>query len=224
MDLSRQAAALLQSGLVPPDLLPLLLVATGLLLAIAEAFAPGAHFIVLGVALVAAGGVGFFLPALATPFVLAGLVVVFGMVTLLAYRELDVYGGSEGGRTSDSSSLRGRTGRVTERVSPQGGEVKLDEGGGFTPFFSARSVSGEVPEGTEVIVVDPGGGSILTVESLGGTEDEIDRALREEARRSEEAVADESGNPAGDTESPDGEERDASETGEPTAEPERDTD
>jgi hypothetical protein len=62
--------------------------------------------------------------------------------------------------------------------------VKLDSGG-FNPFYSARSVDGEIPEGAEVIVVDPGGGNVVTVESLDGGFDDIDRELARERRRRE---------------------------------------
>jgi membrane protein implicated in regulation of membrane protease activity len=163
---------------VPPGTLPLVLVAAGLGLSVLEALAPGAHFVVLGVALLAAGLVGLVAGPLASPLVLGGLVLVFGALTLYGYREFDIYGGKGSGRTSDSSSLRGRTGRVTERVTPTEGEVKLDNGG-FSPRYSARSVDGEIPEGTEVMVVDPGGGNVVTVESVSAGYDDIDRQLDE---------------------------------------------
>jgi membrane protein implicated in regulation of membrane protease activity len=173
----------LQAGvdLLGPETLPFLLVAAGLGLAILETTAPGAHFIVVGAALFAAGlvglaGAGAGLTALGGPFALGGMVVLFGLVTLWAYRTFELYP-SEGGRTSDSTSLRGATGRVTERVTPAGGEVFLDDGG-FDPHYSARSVDGEIPAETEVVVVDPGGGNVLTVESFENT-DSIDRALAE---------------------------------------------
>jgi membrane protein implicated in regulation of membrane protease activity len=161
---------------IPPETLPLLLVVAGIGLSVLEAFAPGAHFVVLGVALLAAGLVGLLLGPLASPIVLGVLVLLFGAVSLYGYRELDIYGGKGSGQTSDSTSLRGRTGRVTERVTPTEGEVKLDEGG-FNPFYSARSVDGELEEGTEVVVIDPGGGNVVTVESLSTNYDEIDREL-----------------------------------------------
>ena len=161
---------------IPPETLPLLLVVAGIGLSVLEAFAPGAHFVVLGVALLAAGLVGLVLGPLASPIVLGVLVLVFGALSLYGYRELDIYGGKGSGQTSDSTSLRGRTGRVTERVTPTEGEVKLDDGG-FNPFYSARSVDGELAEGTEVVVIDPGGGNVVTVESLSTNYDEIDREL-----------------------------------------------
>jgi len=161
---------------VPPGTLPLVLVAAGLGLGVLEALAPGAHFIVLGVALLAAGLVGLVLGPVASPIVLSVLVLVFGALALYGYREFDVYGGKGSGRTSDSTSLRGRTGRVTERVTPTEGEVKLDKGG-FNPRYAARSVDGEIAEGAEVIVVDPGGGNVVTVESMSGAYDDIDRKL-----------------------------------------------
>ncbi|WP_396610376.1 NfeD family protein [Haloferax sp. S1W] len=176
----------LQSGLVGPETLPLLLVLAGLGLSLAEAIVPGAHFVVVGVALLAAGLVGLLLPPLAAPFVLGLLVFAFGGLALYGYRELDIYGGKGESRTSDSASLTGKTGRVTERVTPTSGEVKLDEGG-FNPFYAARSVHGELEVGSEVVVVDPGGGNVVTVEGLDLGQDEIDRELaRERLRRAEE--------------------------------------
>ena len=177
--------------------LPFLLTVSGLLLVILEALAPGAHFIVLGVALLAAGLVGLALGSLATPFVLAGLVLVAGLVTLFVYREFDFYGGTESGRTSDSSSLSGKTGRVTERITATDGEVKLEEGG-FNPYFRARSVDGEIAEGEEVIVIDPGGGNVVTVQSLDADHrDEIDRELARE--RSDPSKSPDSANDAEET-------------------------
>jgi membrane protein implicated in regulation of membrane protease activity len=162
--------------------LPLVLLVAGVVLAIAEAMAPGAHLIVLGVALIVAGLVGLalgpFVGGGALAVALALTVMLVGGVALFAYRELDIYGGKGAGRTTDSSSLRGRTGRVTERVTPDGGQVKLEKGG-FNPYYTARSMEGAIEEGEEVIVIDPGGGNVVTVESLGATEDEIDRALRQ---------------------------------------------
>jgi len=171
--------------------LSLLLVVAGIGLTIAEALAPGAHFIVLGVALLLAGLVGLLIPGLGGPLALAVLVLIFGGVALYGYRELDIYGGKGRARTTDSDSLKGRTGRVTERVTETGGQVKL-EAGGFNPYYSARTIDGEIPEGAEVMVIDPGGGNVLTVESLDAVEDDIDRELaRERARREAEAEAEE---------------------------------
>ena len=156
--------------------LPLLLLIAGIALAIAEAAAPGAHLIVLGVALTAAGLIGLVFPPLGTPLALAFLVLVAGAIALYGYRELDFYGGKGEARTADSASLTGRTGRVVERVTETEGRVKL-AGGGFNPYFAARSVAGEIPEGEEIVVVDPGGGNVVTVESLSDPADDIDREL-----------------------------------------------
>jgi len=58
--------------------------------------------------------------------------------------------------------------------------VKLEDGG-FNPYFRAHSVDGEIAEGEEVIVVDPGGGNVVTVQSLDADHrDEIDRELARE--------------------------------------------
>lgn len=164
--------------------LPLLLVLAGIGLIVAEALAPGAHFIVLGVALLGAGLVGLLLGSLFPPlagsvlglFLLAVLVVGIGAVALYIYREFDLYGGKGLARTADVDSLRGRVGRVTERVTETEGQVKLDDAG-FNPYYAARTSGGEIAEGEEVIVVDPGGGNVVIVESLTGVEDDIEREL-----------------------------------------------
>lgn len=175
-----------------PDLLQvglptiLLLVGTGLI--VAEAFAPGAHFFVAGTGIFAAGLVGVLLPD-AVPeslvlTIMAAVVLITSVGTLSVYRKLDLYGGEGQGQTSDSASLRGKSGRVVERVTPQSGEIKLEDGG-FNPYYKARSFDGEIAEGEEVIVVDPGGGNVLTVESMSNVQDEIDRELERDAEEKE---------------------------------------
>lgn len=150
--------------------LALALVLLGLVLIGLEALMPGAHFIVLGVALVAAGVVGLVVPALGSPLALAGLVLLFGSIALVAYQRIDLYGGKGQAQTSDSGSLRGRTGYVTAEVTRTEGEVKL-ENGGFDPNYKARSRGGTIVEGERIVVVDPGGGNVLTVEPLDGSQE-----------------------------------------------------
>jgi membrane protein implicated in regulation of membrane protease activity len=170
-----------------PLALPVLLLLAGAGIAVLEAVAPGAHFIVLGTTLFVAGLLGVLLPSVfGGALALAAVVLIVGAVTLYGYRELDLYTGSGSGRTRDSDSLRGRTGRVTERVTETEGQVKLD-GGGFNPHYVARSVAGTIEEGQEVVVVDPGGGNVLTVEALEGAVDDIDRALAEHQAATESA-------------------------------------
>ncbi|MFC4436840.1 MULTISPECIES: NfeD family protein [Natrialbaceae] len=157
--------------------MPLLLLTVGLVLMGLEALSPGAHLIVIGIALVGAGLVGMLFPPAANVLVLAGLTLLIGIVATYIYREFDFYGGKGTPQTSDSGSLAGTTGYVTETVTNRNGEVKLEKGG-FAPYYSARTTSGTIEEGEEIIVLDPGGGNVLTVESLGSIgEDEIDRAL-----------------------------------------------
>ena len=159
---------------------PFLLVLLGAVLMILEAFAPGAHFIVVGIALLAAGLTGLLLgpvlPAAVLPIVLAAVVLAAGGAAMYVYRQFDFYGGKGAGRTSDSRSLRGKTGRVTQRVTRSEGEIKL-QGGGFNPYYQARALDGDIEEGEEVMVVDPGGGNVVTVESISAIEDNIDREL-----------------------------------------------
>lgn len=168
--------------------LPMLLLLAGAGLLIAEALAPGAHFIVIGIALLAAGLVGLALSGFVTMVpMLIGMaltVVIAGGLSLYLYQELDVYGGKGSGRTSDSDALKGKTGRVTKHVTSSNGEVKLDNGG-FNPNYQARTLGGEIPPGEEIIVIDPGGGNVITVEALSVIEDEIDRELNPETQNEE---------------------------------------
>lgn len=175
---------------ISPEAVPLLLVTAGLLLSLAEALAPGANFVVVGIGLLGAGLVGLLFPFLG-PFALGLFVLLFGILAFYVYHEFDLYGGKGQAQTSDSETLQGMTGRVTERVTPTGGEVKL-QGGGFNPFYSARSMDGAIPEGEDVMVIDPGGGNVVTVESLETIEDDIDRQLaagREEPQDESAAAA-----------------------------------
>jgi membrane protein implicated in regulation of membrane protease activity len=169
--------------------LPMLLLLAGVALVVMEAMAPGAHFIVVGVALLVAGlfglGLSGVVSATLLPFVLGLVVLVVGAITFYAYRELDIYGGKGQAQTSDSDSLKGATGRVTERVTGREGKVKLEDGG-FNPFYEARSFDDDIAEGEEVMVVDPGGGNVLTVESVDADGmDDIDRELKREREESE---------------------------------------
>ena len=162
---------------------PVLLLLAGTGLIVAEAALPGAHFVVLGIALLLAGLVGLVVGTTALGLLAMTLtLLVAGAATFFAFREFDVYGGGGNGRTRDSDSLKGSTGRVTERVTTSDGEVKLDAGG-FNPYYRARSMEGEIPVGTEVMVVDPGGGNVITVEPVDAIEDPIDRELRRDRER-----------------------------------------
>lgn len=156
--------------------LSFVLVVAGAVLCIAEALVPGAHLIVLGVALLASGLVGMFLLSSATPFVLAGLVLAVGLVALYFYRYYEIYDGTGSGQTFASSDLRGQTGYVVEEVTPRSGRVDL-EGGGFDSSYAARTTTGTIPADTAVVVVDPGGGNVVTVERLENPADDDDATL-----------------------------------------------
>ncbi|MFP9190904.1 NfeD family protein [Natronosalvus vescus] len=169
------------------DNLPVALLAAGLVLMALEAVSPGAHLIVIGVALVGAGLIGVLFPAPLSPFILAGLTLLIGAAATYVYREFDFYGGKGTAQTRDSDSLSGTTGYVTETVTNRDGEVKLDSGG-FSPYYSARSYEGTIDEGEEVIVLDPGGGNVVTVAALGDLEtDSIDRELARDATEQAES-------------------------------------
>lgn len=163
--------------------LSVILLLAGLVLTVLEAFAPGAHFIVIGVALLVAGLVGILVPGAASPLVLGLTVLLAGAGSFYVYRHFEFYKGTDRGKTEGSAELAGQRGYVTERVTPQSGRVELTSGG-FDPTYSARSYDGEIPAGTEIIVADPGGGNVLKVEAV-ATRDDIDREL-DRARAAEE--------------------------------------
>jgi membrane protein implicated in regulation of membrane protease activity len=176
--------------------LPLLLVLAGAALMLAEAVIPGAQFVVVGVALFLAGLVGVVLGGAFSSVIALGLMTVaFGAFAYFAFREMDLYNGPDRGQTTDSDDLSGTTAVVTERITSRGGVVRLLEGGGFDPNYRARSEHGDIEEGEEVIVTDPGGGNVLTVSSLNTIEeDSIDRELaRERARPSDDDDDDDDG-------------------------------
>jgi len=176
--------------LLAPGTLPLVLVVAGIALSVMEAIAPGAHFVVLGTALTVAGLAGLLFPPLGTPIALAVMVLAVGAGSLWAYRNLDIYGGSGGAQTSTSEALAGREGVVIERVTQTSGRVRLYDGG-FDPTYSARALDDPIPEGATILVVDPGGGSVLTVENIDAIEaDSIDRELARGRGREEESTPD----------------------------------
>tara|TARA_A100001037_G_C15152807_1_gene640677 strand:- start:3550 stop:4032 length:483 start_codon:yes stop_codon:yes gene_type:complete len=149
----------------PPQIsLALILLIAGIILTTAEAIVPGAHFIVLGVALISAGLIGMIFSPLDNPIILSILLLIFGGIALYLFRTLDIYGGKGLFRTSDSDSLREKRGYVSELVTSQGGKVNLYDGG-FDSLYSARSTGETIPVGAEIRVVDPGGGNMLVVES-----------------------------------------------------------
>jgi len=134
-----------QTALFGPDTLPLLLLTAGLLLSMAEALAPGANFIVVGIALIGAGVSGLALTSLGVAggiltVALALLTLAFGGAAFYAYHEFDLYGGKGQAQTSDSASLTGTTGIVAEAVTPQGGQVKLDSGDSIPTTPLGRSM------------------------------------------------------------------------------------
>ncbi len=208
---------LLQADLFGPETLPLLLLTAGLLLSMAEALAPGANFIVVGIALIGAGLAGLVLATLGVAGTLlvvlsAMFTLLFGIAAFYGYHEFDLYGGKGQQQTSDRDALKGKLGTVTETVTPAGGQVKL-QGGGFNPYYSARSLEGTIAEGQEVMVVDPGGGNVVTVEATSYVEDDIDRELAADRARKEAAER-------ADAEDADGDER---ETEDASEEPESET-
>lgn len=151
-------------ALLPEPELSLIFAFVGLFLLMGEALVPGGTLMVLGVGVMSAGITGqlFGFDGLLPLTVLTG---AYGAAAFAGFKYFDFYG-ERGEQTSGADSLRGETGVVKRKVTSQDGEVKLDSGG-FDPSFVARSATGDdIPEGTRVRVVDPGGGNVLKVEPV----------------------------------------------------------
>lgn len=133
----------------------------GATLIIAEAFIPGADLLVVGFTLFVTSLVAWSLPWLSIPIIFV-ISVIVAVGSFYLYHNYITYG-NEKGKTSDSSDLEYTEGTVVEKVTKTSGRVQLEEGSGMSTVFQARSPEGEIEEGTEVIVTDSGGGSILEV-------------------------------------------------------------
>lgn len=145
-----------------------ILTLAGILFIGLEAVSPGGHFIVLGGTLLVTGLVGLFIPALATPLALAVTTLVVGGSLILVYRHIDLYAGDGTGirGTSDSKSLVGKTGRVLDRVTTDTGRVRLRDAGMNPEYMARTATESPIAEGTEIRVVDGGGGNVVTVEPV----------------------------------------------------------
>lgn len=168
---------------ITDSLVPALLI-IGALLVMAEAFIPGAHFIVLGVALFLTGLVALLFGG--GPITLLIVFLIVSILTLLGYRNLELYG-TEQGTTSDSSDLESQEAVVTQRVTQTDGQVELiGSGTGMSSTYQARAPVGEIPEDTRVLVTDAGGGSILEVMPLEDNEFDEMLGMNEETELEEE--------------------------------------
>ncbi len=144
-------------------------VVVGALLVINEAFVPGANSMVFGIGLLVSGLIG-----MATGigmhgadhdvFLLSLIALVVGGGFYFVYRRMLARPTDQEHTTSDSQDLRGKNATVIETVTPESGRVRL-RGVGSNPEFQARTEHGEIPQGEKVTVIDPGGGSVLIVES-----------------------------------------------------------
>jgi len=149
-------------------------VIVGALFIIAEAFAPGANSMVFGTGLLVAGligmGTGLGMKAKESDFFLLSLIaLVVGLISFYFYRLMLNRHGGEKHTTSSSEDLKGKTGRVMEKVTVDSGRVRI-RGVGSNPDYQARCEEGEIEPETKVRVIDPGGGSILIVEPVPGNE------------------------------------------------------
>lgn len=147
---------------IVPETVVAALILLGAGLMIAETVAPGANFVVVGVGLLITGFIAFLLP-FGSPIILPIVFVVVSAITFYFYKEL-AFSDDNTAQTTDASSLKYKEGIVTEKVTPTQGQVRItDDVSLMNSKFQARCDQGEIPEDTEIIVNNPGGGSILRV-------------------------------------------------------------
>lgn len=152
------------------------ILALGSLLMIAEAIIPGASFIVVGVTLFITGIIAAIFPIPSLIWLLP-IIIVIGSISIYTYKNLEIYE-HEKDRTTDSDDLKFKEGYVINKVTETSGRVKLKNTSSMNNVFQARCRSGEISEGTEIMVTDSGGGSVLEVTPV--KESEIDDMYRSE--------------------------------------------
>ncbi len=157
--------------------LAFLLLVLGILITMTGAFGEP-NLVLVGLVISIAGVLGLLLGEYSTPIVLGGLVPTVGFVLYYIYRYVQFPRSERVEQTSSAASLVGESGTLLSAADPRGGRVKLD-GTGFTSEYPCRTRSETLAEGTDVVVIDPGGGNVLTVAAA----DEVDAtALRQGAR------------------------------------------
>lgn len=150
----------------------------GILLTMTGAFGDP-NLVIVGLVVSIAGVIGVLVEPRSTLLVLAGVIPVVGFLLFYLYRFVQFPRSRAPAQTSSAASLVGRTGRVTEEVTPRSGAIKID-GGGFDPHYRCRTKAGTIAVGETVVVIEPGGGNVLTVarpsaveyESLGDREEQ----------------------------------------------------
>lgn len=173
---------LLVTAIVPAQLsapeLAFAMFVVGILITMTGAFGEP-NMVVVGIAVTIVGIIGMAFGPYSTPIVLGALIPVVGFVLFYLYRFVEFPRSESPKQTTNVEHLRGRIGRVSETVTPHGGEITV-RGGGFDPHFRCRTREGTIPEGEEAIVVDPGGGNVLVVAPVGAVdEDELASAADE---------------------------------------------
>lgn len=140
----------------------------GLLLTMTGAFGdPNLVFVGLVVSIV--GLIAMVLGPYSTPLVLGGMIPIVAFIVFYIYRYFEFPREERPEQTSSAASLVGAGGRVTEVVTERSGEIKLD-GGGFDPYYRCQTDDGPIEEGERAVVVDPGGGNVLTVAPEGAVD------------------------------------------------------
>mgnify|MGYP006266280963 CR=1 FL=1 len=154
----------------------LILLTVGLFMLILEALIPGVQFIVVGITLLITSLTALAL-SITNPFILGVIFIISGAITIYAYKEAGLYGGSstsDEDKTKGASSLKYKKGRTLTKVTENSGKVELNGNvGSMSKKFQARTPTGEIDKDTEIIVLNGGGGNIVEVRPT--EEDKMDK-------------------------------------------------
>lgn len=134
----------------------------GMIMIMSIVILPVDEIVVGGIGLTLAGILATLIPFLGGLIPVAIMTVVFTIVSYYLYKN-NVRVGGLNENTSDSGDLVGKTGIVVETIPASGtGTVKL-EGGGFSRYSATAEENKRIEEGESVMVMDPGGGNIVSV-------------------------------------------------------------
>lgn len=150
----------------------------GILLTMTGAFGDP-NLVVVGIVVTIAGVIGMVLGPYSTPLVVGSLIPIVGFLIYYIYRFVEFPGTERPEQTSSAASLHGAKGRITERTTERAGEIKLD-GGGFDPHYRCRTKQGTLEVGERAVVIDPGGGNVLTIAPEGSVDEDELVAKRKE--------------------------------------------
>ncbi len=143
------------------QLLSLVMIIVGIIMLLAEAAAPGNFLVVPATVLLILGFLGLLVPSILlswySPLLAVAILIPTTLITIKLYQYLAPPAPPQ---TVVASSLIGRSGVVTTRVTPHDlkGKVNIEN-----DVWSATSVGSAIPTGTKVIVTSSEGVHVVVV-------------------------------------------------------------